>query len=459
MEPANIRFGGGASGTILHPLVALALLIALAILFMRPRSRSIGPLLWVALLVPYAQVVVVAGVHFPVYRILVLCGLIRMFTYKLKRGEMKLAGGFSDVDKVFLCWAISYFVVNTLQWHETAALIKNLGSLLDEVGGYFTLRFVLQDRDDALTAVRALVPLAVILAIGMVIEHFTRRNLFGLLGGMPIDVAVRDGKPRSTGSFEVYITAGVFGATLLPLFVWLWSTGQAKMRALVGMVAGITIAVTSNASTCLLACAGALVAFICWPIRTGMRRVRWALVIVLVGLHLVMKAPVWALIARIDLTGSSSGYHRYMLVDNCIRHFGDWWLLGVKDYNTWGWDMWDLSNQYVAYALTGGLLTLVFFLMIIVRSFRHIGVARHRLAYRLSSDEWFVWCLGAAMLAHVVAYFGIGYFDQMQFAWYLLLALIAVGARQAKAAAAETAVPARSRAVMVPAWQSQEARL
>src|ERR1035438_2272523 len=89
-----------------------------------------------------------------------------------------------------------------------------------------------------------------------------------------------------------------------------------------------------------------------------MRLLRWGILLALVGLHLVMKAPVWALISRIDLTGSSSGWHRYMLVDHCIRHFSDWWLLGFKSYNDWGWDMWDLSNQYVAYALTGGVLTL-----------------------------------------------------------------------------------------------------
>jgi hypothetical protein len=121
--------------------------------------------------------------------------------------------------------------------------------------------------------------------------------------------------------------------------------------------------------------------------------------------------------------------------------------------------MWDLSNQYVAYAFTGGLLTLVFFLWIIVRSFGRIGNARRAYAIRSSSEEWFAWCLGAAMLGHVVAYFGIGYFDQMQFAWYLLLALIAVGARQAKAMRVKAKAPAQAGTVGVRAWQKQGARL
>ncbi|HZD32790.1 MAG TPA: hypothetical protein VE779_14155, partial [Candidatus Angelobacter sp.] len=79
-------------------------------------------------------------------------------------------------------------------------------------------------------------------------------------------------------------------------------------------------------------------------------------------------------------------------------------------------------NQYVAYALTGGLATLGAFLLVISRSFGQLGTARKSVQGNIK-DEWFLWCLCAALLSHVVAYFGIGYFDQMQFAWYVLLAL------------------------------------
>jgi hypothetical protein len=157
--------------------------------------------------------------------------------------------------------------------------------------------------------------------------------------------------------------------------------------------------------------------------RRKMRLVRWGLVAALVASHLVMNGPVWSLIEKLDLTGSSSSYHRYMLVDNCLRHFGDWWLLGFKDYNSWGFDMWDLSNQYVANAVGGGLLTLVLFIAIICQGFASLGTAR-KLAEGNRQEEWFLWCLGAAMFVHAVAYFGISYFDQMQFAWFALLGLI-----------------------------------
>jgi hypothetical protein len=181
--------------------------------------------------------------------------------------------------------------------------------------------------------------------------------------------------------------------------------------------------ITSHSSTPQMAYMVGIVGLVFWPARKHMRLFRWGLVSVLVVAHLVMKAPVWGLINRLDLTGSSSSYHRFMLMDNCIRHFTDWWLLGYRYYDQWGFDMWDLSNQYVAYALRGGLATLVVFILVISRSFGRLGSAR-KLAEGNLNQEWFFWCLGSTMLSHVIGYFGIGYFDQMQFAWYALLAII-----------------------------------
>ena len=42
------------------------------------------------------------------------------------------------------------------------------------------------------------------------------------------------------------------------------------------------------------------------------------------------------------------------------------------------------------------------------------------------SEEWFLWCLGASMFAHLAVFFGIDYFDQMEFAWFALLAIISM---------------------------------
>jgi hypothetical protein len=426
VEPTNIRFGGGASATILHPLVALALLITIVLIFALPRKYVLIPWLFTVFIVPFGQVVVLGGVHFTVYRIAVLFGLARLAKTKLSAPRNRVVGGFSAIDVAFTLCAFFSFVSFSIQWMELQAFIKSLGNLLDALGGYFVLRFLIRDAGDAKRAIKVLAVVAMVLAACMMNEQLTHKNVFGLLGGTLVNVPVREGQVRSMGSFEVYITAGVFGATLIPLLIWLCSDARDRLLGVIGMVGASVMTLTSHSSTPLLAYAAGIVGLCFWPFRKRMRAFRWGLLVALVALHLAMKAPVWALIARIDLTGSSSGFHRYMLVDQCIRHFGSWWLIGAKNYQDWGFDMWDLSNQYVACAVTGGLATVVMFVLVISRSFSRLGRAR-----KLAGDrgrEWYLWCIGAALLSHVVAYFGIGYFDQMQVAWYALLAIVGVAA-------------------------------
>ena len=154
-----------------------------------------------------------------------------------------------------------------------------------------------------------------------------------------------------------------------------------------------------------------------------MRRIRQGIVIVLLGLNAVMKAPVWFLIARVDLTGGSSSYHRAQLVDECIQHFRDWWLMGVKDPSSWGLDMWDAQNQFVNVAEAGGLLALIFLILLISRSFGRLGDVRTR-SRGDRRTAWIAWSLGAALFANVVGFFGVNYFDQSRMWWFLLLAMI-----------------------------------
>jgi O-antigen ligase len=119
----------------------------------------------------------------------------------------------------------------------------------------------------------------------------------------------------------------------------------------------------------------------------------------------------------------SSGYHRALLVDQFVRHFWDWWLVGTHDNGNWGWDMWDIANQYVNEGERGGLVALVCFFALIVLSFRNLAKARTASAGD-RNKQWFLWLLGASLFANCVAFFGVDYFDQTRFAWYTLLVMM-----------------------------------
>jgi hypothetical protein len=98
--------------------------------------------------------------------------------------------------------------------------------------------------------------------------------------------------------------------------------------------------------------------------------------------------------------------------------------------------MFDLFNQYMTIAESSGLILLIFFVAIIVIGCKHLGMAM-KLSQGNRRQELFIWAMGSAMFANVVAFFGISYFDQTIVAWYALLAMISVVTLAARKAQAE----------------------
>jgi hypothetical protein len=295
----------------------------------------------------------------------------------------------------------------SLQFMETQVFIHNLGDFLDMFGGFLVVRYFIVDSETVWRAIKALAMVCIIQGVCMLNEQIAHVNVFGYIGGLGPGLTIRDGSIRSEGVLGC-ISAGAFAGALIPLFLGLLTDRKSRKIAYPGLVGAMIMVFTSNSSTSLMALAASALALLMWPLRKQMRPVRWALVLTLTALHLVMKGPVWSLINKIDLTGSSSSYHRYYLVDNCIRHFGDWWLIGYKNYDQWGFMMFDLCNQFVVQAVLGGLVALIAYIAIFSTSFGAIGKARKK----VEGDrrrEWFLWCQGSTLFSVVVAHFGINY--------------------------------------------------
>ncbi len=432
MEPEHNRFGGGATATLLHPLVAVGMLIAIVLILTLSRKNAIVPFLLSVLTIPIGQVAVLGGVHFTMMRILILVGLVRAARFKLSSPEGCFATGFNPIDQAVVLWMTSTFVVITIQWMNAQMLIASLGDLLDALGGYLVVRFLIPDGEALRRTIKVLAAICVIHGVCMINEQITGVNVFNLIGGVntPVETTIRDGQLRSSGVMGP-LGSGVFAGLLMPLFFWMWTEGKCRKAAAAGLAGATAMLVTTHASTPWMTVGAGILGFCFWPLRNWMRTVRWGLVALLVSLHLVMKAPVWHLISRVDLTGSSSSYHRYTLVNQTIRHFSDWWLLGYKHYDQWDWDMWDTSNLFVSAALTGGLVTLVFVIMVFSRSFGAIGTARKQVRGD-RRREWFLWCLGSALFACVVSCFGIAFLYQSQMGLFALLACISIATFEAR---------------------------
>ena len=424
-DPGFAPYGGGSSSTVLHPLVIGAVILIALLTFLLPRRFILIPLFLGLLLIPSGQNWYISGTHLYVSRMLILFGLGRLLCTKFFSQEPLFPGGFTTLDKLFLVWALYRALAVVLVFRTMGAVPYQISFLWQALGGYFLFRWLIQDDEDLLRLVKVFAVVAAVTAVGMIYEQMTKQNLFAFLGGIRLAPEIRNGRIRSQGIFQHALLAGSYGAMTFPLFLWLWKRGKSWFFPIIGAVSSMIIVYAASTSTPLLSLMGVGLALLLWPIRSYMRVLRWGIVISLIGLQLVMKAPVWFVISHIDLSGGSTGWDRSMLIDNLFRHFGDWWLIGTNNNMNWGYDMWDSCNQFVAEGVTGGLVCLVTFIAMVVLCFRLIGNARKAVEGD-RSKEWLFWFFGAAMFAQVLNYFGIDYFDQMQFVWYAFLVMILV---------------------------------
>lgn len=420
MEQEIIMHGyGGDEASVLHPVVLIALVVSISLIVLLPRRYAVVPLLIMGIITPMDQRIVVFGINFMIIRILILFVYIRI-TLRSEYRSVKL----NAIDKAFMLWVFSAVISYTLLWQTFGALVNRLGFAFNALGLYFLFRFLVLDFKDIDRLIKTLVLISVVIAICMIIEQTNGRNLFSVFGGLPETTLIREGRLRCQGPFRVCILAGMFGASSMPLFISLWwSDKRNKTIVLAGIISTMIITYTSASSGPIISYLAGIVGFSMWTFRNQLRKIRWGILISLITLHIIMKAPVWALINRVGIIGGSSAHHRYKLVDNFIKRFNEWWIIGTKSTDHWGWMMWDTVNQYVSEGVYGGLLTLILFISIITICFRSVGLKLKTTNIQLRA-RLRLWAFGVALFVHVVGLTGITYFDQTILIWYMLLAII-----------------------------------
>lgn len=411
------------------PAVLAATIAASLLLAALPRRVAAIPLVLITFLTPFGQQILIGGAHFYVTRILAIIGILRLLLKKdpLTSPTLRI----SALDRAFCFCSIAAGMGFILRERTGGAIINQVGTWIDIFGTYFIFRRLLQDREDIYRIIKTFALVASVLGICMTYEYLTRNNIFSYLAGYEILPWIRNGRIRAQGPFGNSITAGAFGATLLPLFFVLWRSAKAKIWAIAGFIGASAIAFTSMASTPITGYLAGILAIALWPIRNRMKWVRWSIVAGALGLALVMKAPVWFVITRFNVAGGHA-YDRAILIDQTVRHFSEWWLVGTNTNASWGLYTWDACNQFVFEGLYGGLATLVFFIMIIWQGFTAIGQSQARM--KKVGDKWFFWGLGAALFAQVVVFLGVDYFDQMQMQWYIFVAILSVATVSARLA-------------------------
>jgi hypothetical protein len=449
MDPTDFRQDADQSyfGTdVIHPVGATVLILLCVLMFVIPRRWGFLPLLVLACFVAPAQRVIIGGLNWDFPRILVLAGWARL----VLRGEMRKLQ-WSALDRCVIAFAISGTLIYFALYRTWDSFKYRLGWGYDVVAFYFFLRQVFHRDMDIRRVANSFSLLSVPVAAFFMLEFLTHRNVFSVFGGISEFTWIRDGRLRCQGAFAHPIIAGVFWGSIVPVIVSGWWSNRVGDRAIawVGLAGATVIVLASNSSTSIAALATSVLAILAFSLRKVMAPLRWAGVALLFALHMVMKQPVWHLVCRFSAYDSSTGYHRFLVIDGAIRHFDEWWLLGTE--STANWEAEDITNEYVLVAVEGGLLTLLCFAAVIVLAFREVGRAwRRNPADRWS--VWTAWLLGATLFVHCSNFIGVSYFGQARMLFQLGLAMIGSLASTAPAAPQQVVVRvARTPAAQAPA--------
>jgi hypothetical protein len=300
----------------------------------------------------------------------------------------------------------------------------------DYFGTYLYARSFLRTPDNVVQFAKVMAFCMTILAAMMAYEKATTFNIpWSLMTGTTANALSREGRVRPNGPFRHPILAGTVGASSLVVLAFLGRRKKWEMVKIAG-VCGLIVFFSASSGPIVTAMMG-IGALALWRWRTSVKSIRTAAICAMIGLHMVMNAPVWYLIARMDLAGGSTGWHRAELITKAIEHFDRWWLVGTdytRDWMAYGilWsnDMVDITNLYIQMGVRGGLLLMLLFIGILLVSFRRLGRRMTSMRKAGDTNEFMLWCFGSALFAHAVTFLTVTYYDQSSIYFCLLIGAV-----------------------------------
>ncbi len=399
---------------IYQTTILITVLLA-TLLLVLPKKYFLLPFILAACFVPADQRVIIFELDFTPLRLLVLVGFLRTILL----GE-RLTFKWNRFDKLVLAWAICGAFIYIIQWADMSALIYKCGVLFDVIGLYWLFRINIRSWGDIKLVTKMFAVCSIVLAVFVGLEWITGRNPFEVLGR--VRTYLREGRYRCEASFPHSIMLGLFWATMVPLFIGFARQDKHKLLFWSAVGASVFMVAATASSTPVLTLLVVLILLCVYKWRQYTAPVAWGILASLVALHIVMEAPVWHLISRISVIGGSTGWHRFILIDRAISHFGEWAFLGCRSTAHWGWGLSDITNQYVLEGVRGGFITLALFSVMIYMALRTlIRLATQNQEHK---QRFLVWCLFVAILGHCVSFFGVSYFGQIMMWWYMTLAIV-----------------------------------
>jgi hypothetical protein len=400
--------------------LVFSILMSLLILVL-PRRLAALPFLVGVCYITRLHLIQVGPFHFNAIRILIFAGITRILCHR-----EWLVGGLNGLDCLMGIWG-GWALISSL-FHDdfSASLIFRMGLVYNTFGIYFLFRIFCDSLEDVISLIRFAAIMLFPVALAMVYEKATMYNLFSFFGDVSATSTVRYGVIRAQGPFAHPILAGTVGAVTFPLMIGLWQ--WKRKTAFIGLVACLAMVFSCGSSGPILSLAAGIGALFMWYFRQWMKFARWIGFLGYIGLDVVMKAPAYYLLGRIDLTGGSTGWHRAALIQSAFKHIDEWWFAGTDHTRHWmptgvSWSPkhTDITNHYLGLGVLGGLPLMLLFIGIILKSFSYIGMI---LKESDGKNQFLIWAFGASLFAHAATCISVYYFDQTFLFLYLTIGAI-----------------------------------
>lgn len=365
-------------------------------------------------------------VSLPIFRLILLVGLARI----LVRREWT---GITIVPNDYLIISLSIWLFFASFFHSGnngSGPIYITGQILNFLMVYFLFRTWIRNTTDIKNALCIIAGILLPLAVTMTIEYQSGKNVFSIFSGVPENSLYRSGNFRAQGPFRHPILAGTVGATSIPLFFGILK--NYRTIATIGIISGILMVITSSSSGPIMSLLAGMFVLSIWKLRSFTRLIVISTVLVYMILDLIMNQPPYYLLSRIDISGGSTGWHRAHLIEQTFNHFYEWWLFGTDQTRHWmpyqgigaSNNHTDVTNYFIGFAVNGGVLALVGFILILINSFVSVGRIKESKLTNSISNNFLVWSISASLFAQTATSISVSYFDQSLLFIWLNIAII-----------------------------------
>ncbi|UCG57795.1 MAG: hypothetical protein JSU70_23385 [Phycisphaerales bacterium] len=379
----------------------------------------------------------VGTIDFTAPKIIVLAIFAKLFMQTNLPHRFK----FVALDKLVIAYFTAEIVAGAITTPTLMAFLENrAGAIFDMVLPYFAVRLIIRERRQYLILLKAIMIIAVPLAVLGFYESLTGNNLVGFLKqyhawreGVVYTPTPRFGFFRACVTFPISITFGLFFAMFGPVCAGVLHNAK-KYKALYWIALGLMVlgCFSSVSSGAVLAGLVSVTFLALYRWRRYWKPAVIVIVVMCVVVEVASDRHFWDVLGDFTFNPQTAWY-RSRLIEVALFEGGmsGHWLAGHGPSVDPGWhaqidrrSYTDLCNHYLLILSFYGVVALLIFIAM------NVAAAKRLIkAYAASTsalDRWLIWCLSGGLFGLAVGCATVSLFGQPSTFYHMLLGFAGV---------------------------------